>query len=69
MLHYSSTLNELRFSKDPVALDVLSVVELERLRGGAKTAGSTNAFELYQNAALLEIGINDPHRIHVDRIP
>ena len=69
LLHYSSTLNELRFSKDPVALDVLSVQELERLRGGGKTAASTNAFELYQNAALLEIGINDPHRIRVDRIP
>lgn len=69
LLHYSSTLNELRFSKDAVALDVLSAQELERLRGGGKTAASTNAFELYQNASLLELGISDPNRIRVERVP
>ncbi|MBI3418428.1 MAG: DUF362 domain-containing protein [Verrucomicrobia bacterium] len=69
LLHYSSTLNELRFSKDPVALDVLSVQELERLRGGGKTAASTNAFELYQNASLLELGVSDPNRIRIERVP
>src|SRR2546430_5226942 len=32
LLHYSNPLNELRFSRDPVALDVLSVHELEHQR-------------------------------------
>ena len=31
LLHYSTMLNQLRFSRDPVALDVLSIKELETL--------------------------------------
>jgi hypothetical protein len=69
LLHYSATLNELRFSKDPVALDVLSIQELERLRGAPRFLSSTNSLELYQNASLLELGVSDPHKIQVERIP
>src|ERR1017187_9222230 len=32
LLHYSATLNQLRFSRDPVAPDVLSIKELDRQR-------------------------------------
>ena len=69
LLHYSATLNELRFSTDPVALDVLSIRELERLRSTPHFALSTNSLELYQNASLLELGISDPRKIQVERIP
>jgi hypothetical protein len=69
LLHYSATLNELRFSTDPVALDVLSIQELERLRSTPHFASSTNSLELYQNASLLELGISDPRKIQVERIP
>jgi uncharacterized protein (DUF362 family) len=67
-LHYSSTLNELRFSKDPVALDVLSLQELDRQRGTSRSANSKENLELYNNAALLELGVSDPKRIQVEHV-
>jgi hypothetical protein len=69
LLHYSTTLNELRFSIDPVALDVLSLQELDCQRIAAKIASTTNNLELYQNAALLELGVSDPANIQVERVP
>ena len=36
LLHYSATLNQLRFSRDPVALDVLSIQELDAQRAGSR---------------------------------
>jgi hypothetical protein len=64
-LHNSTVLNEIRLSRDPVALDVLSVNELEgqRLQGGFPAA-NTNCFDIYRNAALLELGVDDTKRIH-----
>ncbi|HXJ76768.1 MAG TPA: hypothetical protein VNM37_28180, partial [Candidatus Dormibacteraeota bacterium] len=71
-LHYAVPLNELRFSKDPVALDALSLRELEKARvaAGAKpTVGIvlTNQFEVLQNAAMLLLGQCDSRRIQVER--
>lgn len=68
LLHYSATLDELRFSKDPVALDVLSLKELalQRLAANAPTV-QTN-MDLYGNAALLELGTSNLKRIQVERI-
>jgi hypothetical protein len=69
LLHYSTTLNELRFSRDPVALDVLSAEELDRQRERAGTpAPNKPPMELYSNAALLELGANEPKAIEVMRI-
>jgi hypothetical protein len=69
LLHYSATLNELRFSRDPVALDVLSIQELERQRSSSRAPAIKAAMELYNNAALLELGVSDPKAIQVERIP
>lgn len=66
MLHYSAILNQLRFSKDPVALDVLSIKELERQRQLAGVAAIKPDLELYENAALLELGVADPTNVRVD---
>ena len=66
LLHYSAILNQLRFSRDPVALDVLSVQELDRQRQAAKAAESTAKPDLYNNAALLELGVSDPKKIAVE---
>jgi hypothetical protein len=67
-LHYAATVGQLRFSRDPVALDVLSVAELERQRALAKfQGGSTNA-ELFHNAALLELGVSDVRKISVETV-
>jgi hypothetical protein len=69
LLHYSATLNELRFSLDPVALDVLSVQELDRQRRAANAPVVKPNLELYNNAALLELGVSDLKRIQVQTVP
>lgn len=71
LLHYSAAVNELRFSADPVALDVLSLRELELQRQGGKLppVASRSVTELFENAALLELGVNDPHKIQLETIP
>jgi len=52
-LHYSATLNQFRLSKDPVALDVLSIKELDRQRTGASAPSNKTHLDLYENASLL----------------
>jgi hypothetical protein len=59
LLHYSAILNELRFSKDPVALDVLSLKELDHQRQLANSPEIKIDPELMNNAALLELGVGD----------
>ncbi len=68
LLHYSATLNQLRFSRDPVALDVLSLQDLERQRTGASAPTIKQNLELYNNAALLELGVSDLKRIQVETL-
>jgi len=72
LLHYAKPLNELRFSTDPVALDTLSLRELEKARviAGAKpTPGITltNQLEVLHNASLLLLGRSDIAQIQVVR--
>jgi len=68
LLHYSTILNQLRFSRDPVALDVLSIQELNRQREVNGVTAVKNNQELYANATLLEIGVSDPNKIQVERL-
>ena len=68
LLHYSAVLNELRFSRDPVALDMLSLKELDRQRRAAHARDLKPNLELYQNASLLELGVSDIGKIDVDRL-
>ncbi len=65
LLHYSATLNELRFSRDPVALDVLSLQELDRQRQAADAPSVKTSLELYDNASVLELGISDVKKVQV----
>lgn len=67
-LHDSVALNELRFSTDPVALDVLSLQELTRQRERAKLSAKVNRFELFSNASELVLGVSDPANIQVERV-
>lgn len=69
LLHYSVALDQLWFSKDPVALDVLSIRELERQRKAAHMLALKPNFELYQNASLMELGISDERLIQIERAP
>ena len=68
LLHYSAELNQIRFSRDPVALDMLSIQELDRQRRLAKMPDIKPNLDLYDNAALLELGVNDFKKIHVETI-
>jgi len=67
-LHYSVALNQLRFSTDPVALDVLSLLELEKQRTLAKIAPVKVNKLIYENAGLLELGVSDPARIVIETV-
>ena len=69
MLHYSTILNELRFSRDPVALDVLSIEELDHQRDLARMTNLKPSLDLYNNAALLELGVSDSKNIQVEHVP
>jgi hypothetical protein len=69
LLHYSAVLNQLRFSVDPVALDVLSIQELDQQRQAAGAPAVKPNLELYSNAAELQLGVNDPKRIQVETLP
>jgi hypothetical protein len=68
LLHYSATLNELRFSRDPVALDVLSLQDLEKQRLASSGPTVKSNIELYNNAALLELGTSDLKKLHVETV-
>lgn len=68
LLHYSATPNELRFSRDPVALDVLSLEELNRIRLAAGVPAVTNRSELYENARLLELGTDSVPKMEILRL-
>ena len=66
-LQYSSIMSELRMSSDPVALDVLSLLEINRHRKRAGLEENLSAIHLYQNANLLELGESDPSKILFER--
>ena len=68
LLHYSTVLNQLRFSRDPVALDVLSLQELDHQRQDAKAPPVKLNPELYNNASLLELGVSNLKKIQVENI-
>jgi hypothetical protein len=68
LLHYSSVLNQLWFSRDPVALDTLALKELDRARRARNAPEFNPNLALYANAALLQLGVNDPAKIQVERV-
>lgn len=69
LLQYSAILNQLRFSRDPVALDALSLKEIKLQSELADFPTTHTNMDLFINASLLEIGVSDPSRIRVDKLP
>ena len=67
MLQYSTVLNELWFSRDPVALDTLAIKEIQGERKAHATASYPPHLDLYRNAVLLQLGVNDPAKIMVEK--
>ena len=68
LLQYSSVLNQLWFSRDPVALDTLAIKELGQRRRANDAPEFKPNLELYANAALLQLGVNDPAKIQVEKL-
>jgi hypothetical protein len=68
LLHYSSVPDQLWFSRDPVALDMLSIKELDRERRALGLPELKHNLELYVNANLLQLGENNIEKIHVEKI-
>ncbi len=69
MLHYAVALNELRFSRDLVALDALALDNITQARTAVKYEGEKPVkTELYLNAELIELGIADLKQIQVTRV-
>lgn len=67
-LHYSTAVNQIWISKDPVALDVLAIQELDRERKVRKMIPAHPNAELYHNAWELELGMDDPAKVQVDMV-
>ena len=65
LLHYATMLGQLRLSTDAIALDVLSVHELDRQRQLAKLPPVRVSWNIYTNAAFLDLGVSDPRSIDV----
>ena len=68
LLPYSTVLDQLWFSRDPVALDTVAIRELDRERQAAGAWGFPPDLEIYTNAVLLQLGINDPSQIHIEKV-
>jgi hypothetical protein len=68
LLQYSTVPGQLWFSRDPVALDVLAMKELDHERRALDAPKSSPNLELYLNATLLQLGTSDPAKIHVQKV-
>jgi hypothetical protein len=66
LLHYSTMLNQIRISTDPVALDMLSIRELDRQRRNAHAPSLRPNLELYRNASLLELGVSELSKMQIE---
>jgi hypothetical protein len=66
LLHYSTTLNELWFSGDPVAVDALAIKVLDQSRAETKSTKTTQ--QIYGNAALMDLGVADADKIKIERL-
>jgi hypothetical protein len=68
-LQFSLIRNEIWLCHDPVALDIMALKELmlqRRLVGAPQMPAN---FAIYTNAVLLELGVNDPARIRIEKAP
>jgi hypothetical protein len=68
LLHYSAVPNQLWFSHDPVALDLLAIQELARERRAAGAPQLNPRLEIYANANLLQLGEDKLEKIRVEKL-
>jgi hypothetical protein len=68
-LQFSTVRNELWFGRDPVALDTMALKEMMLQRRLLNTPPLPTNFAIYTNAVLLQLGVNDPARIQIEKAP
>ena len=67
-LQYATVLDQIWLSRDPVALDTLALKELARQRKNFDSPAPKPNYQLYTNAVLLQLGLNDPARIQIEKV-
>jgi hypothetical protein len=67
-LQYATELDQLWLSRDPVALDTLALKELARDRKKFNIPPLPANYQIYTNAVLLQLGLNDPARIMIEKV-
>ena len=67
-LQYATVLDQIWLSRDPVALDTLALKELARQRKLFEIPEPKLNYQLYTNAVLLQLGLNDPSRIQIQKV-
>ncbi|HEY2330001.1 MAG TPA: hypothetical protein VGI63_09345, partial [Verrucomicrobiae bacterium] len=67
-LQYATELDQLWLGHDPVALDTLALKELARERRAFDVPPLRANYQIYTNAVLLQLGLNDPSRIMVEKV-
>ena len=67
-LQFSTIRNELWLGYDPVALDTLALKALMLQRRSLNAPTLPSNFAIYTNAVLLQLGVDDPSRIQVQKI-
>jgi hypothetical protein len=68
-LQFSTVRNELWLGNDPVALDTLALKELMLQRRELNAPPMPANYAIYTNAVLLQLGVNDPSRIQIEKVP
>jgi hypothetical protein len=67
-LQYATVLDQIWLSHDPVALDTLALKELAHQRKLFNIPPPKLNYQIYTNAVLLQLGINDPSRIQIEKV-
>ena len=67
-LQFSTVQNELWFSHDAVALDTMALKELVQQRQKFGAPDMPANLNIYTNAVLMQLGVNDPSRIRVENV-
>jgi hypothetical protein len=67
-LQYATVLDQLWLGRDPVALDTLAFKELAHQRKHFDVPPPKMNYQLYTNAVLLQLGLNDPSRIQIEKV-
>ncbi len=67
-LQYATVLDQIWLSRDPVALDTLALAELVRERKIFQIPPPKLNYQLYTNAVLLQLGVNDSSRIQIEKM-